>query len=86
VATGGTPAHVLVVDYALRPVLASLAPSSITPGWFVLADHVTLVEGGEVLIDEVAHRPLREVTAVFLDTVAGRSLVAAGAEPREAVA
>ena len=86
VATGGTPAHVLVVDYALRPVLASLAPSSITPGWFVLADHVTLVEGGEVLIDEVAHRPLREVTAVVLDTVAGRSLVAAGAEPREAVA
>ena len=86
VATGGTPAHVLVVDYALRPVLASLAPSSITPGWFVLADHVTLVDGGEVLIDEVAHRPLREVTAVFLDTVAGRSLVAAGAEPREAVA
>ena len=86
VATGGTPAHVLVVDYALRPVLASLAPSSITPGWFVLADHITLVEGGDVVIDEAAHRPLREVTAVFLDTVAGRSLVAAGAEPREAVA
>jgi FMN reductase len=86
VATGGTPAHVLVVDYALRPVLASLAPSSITPGWFVLADHVTLVEGGEVLLDEAAQRPLREVTAVFLDTVAGRLLVAAGAEPREAVA
>jgi voltage-gated potassium channel Kch len=34
----------------------------------------------------VAGRPLREVTAVFLDTVAGRSLLAAGAEPREAVA
>ena len=84
VATGGTPAHVLVVDYALRPVLASLAPSSITPGWFVLADHVTLVEGGEVLIDEVAHRPLREVTAVFLDTIAARSLLAAGVAPREA--
>ena len=85
-ATGGTPAHVLVVDYALRPVLASLAPSAITPGWFVLADHIAVVEGGEVVIDEVAGRPLREVTAVFLDTVAGRSLLAAGAEPREAVA
>ncbi|WP_372430482.1 NAD(P)H-dependent oxidoreductase [Janibacter melonis] len=31
VATGGSPAHVLSVDYALRPVLASLAPSAITP-------------------------------------------------------
>ena len=86
VATGGTSAHVLVVDYALRPVLASLSPSAITPGWFVLAEHVTLVEGGEVLLDEAAQQPLREVTAVFLDTVAGRSLVNAGAERREAVA
>jgi FMN reductase len=85
-ATGGTAAHVLVVDYALRPVLASLAPSSITPGWFVLAEHVTLLDGGEVLLDEAAQRPLREVTAVFLDTVAGRSLVAASADRREAVA
>lgn len=86
VATGGTSAHVLVVDYALRPVLASLSPSAITPGWFVLSEHVTLLEGGDVLLDEAAQRPLREVTAVFLDTVAGRSLVNAGAERREAVA
>jgi len=86
VATGGTPAHVLVVDYALRPVLASLAPSSITPGWFVLADHVLVGDGGEVLLDEAAGRPLREVTEVFLDAVAGRSLVAATTEPGKAVA
>jgi FMN reductase len=86
VATGGTSAHVLVVDYALRPVLASLGPSSITPGWFVLADHVTLLDSGEVRLDEAASGPLREVTSVFLDAVAGRSLVAAGTASREAVA
>ena len=86
VATGGTPAHVLVVDYALRPVLASLAPSSITPGWFVLADHVTLHGEGEVVLADAAQQPLRDVTAIFLDTVAGSSLVAAGTQPREAVA
>jgi FMN reductase len=86
VATGGTPAHVLVVDYALRPVLASLAPSSITPGWFVLADHVTVHEDGEVVLADAALKPLREVTSVFLDTIAGRSLVAAGNVQREAVA
>lgn len=86
VATGGTPAHVLVVDYALRPVLASLAPSSITPGWFVLADQVTFHEGGEPVVADAALQPLREVTSVFLDTVAGRSLVAAGDAHREAVA
>ena len=86
VATGGTPSHVLVVDYALRPVLASLAPSSITPGWFVLADHVRLLDDGEAQLDEAALRPLRDVTAVFLDTVAGRSLIAARSVRTEAVA
>ncbi len=77
IATGGSPAHVLAVDYALRPVLASLAPSAITPGWFVLASEVTRHDGGEVSIAESAAGPLAEVTRVFLDAVAGRSLVAA---------
>ncbi|WP_030897391.1 NADPH-dependent FMN reductase, partial [Streptomyces sp. NRRL S-474] len=31
-ATGGTTAHVLAIDYALRPVLASMGPAHITPG------------------------------------------------------
>ena len=29
--TGGTPAHVLAIDYALRPVLNSLDPLHIVP-------------------------------------------------------
>lgn len=86
IATGGTPAHVLAVDYALRPVLASLAPSSITQGWFVLAEHVSIAAGGEVVLSDLASRPLREVTTVFLDAVAGRSLLAASVQQREAVA
>lgn len=35
-ATGGSTAHVLAIDYALRSVLASMGPAHITPGWFVL--------------------------------------------------
>lgn len=80
IATGGSPAHVLAVDYALRPVLASLAPSAITPGWFVLASEITRHEGGEVTIAESAAGPLGEVTRVFLETIAGQSLLAAAAE------
>ncbi|HET7398556.1 MAG TPA: NADPH-dependent FMN reductase [Intrasporangium sp.] len=86
VATGGTLAHVLAVDYALRPVLASLAPSAIAPGWFVLADHVTFFDHGEVVLAEVAQRPVHQVTSAFLDIVAGYALVAAGYQRREAVA
>ncbi|HKG50324.1 MAG TPA: NADPH-dependent FMN reductase [Actinomycetales bacterium] len=84
-ATGGSSAHVLAVDYALRPVLASLAASSITPGWFVLASQVNVFDDGEVLLDESAAGPLKEVADVFLDVVAGRSLLKL-ATVREAVA
>jgi FMN reductase len=35
-ATGGTPAHVLAIDYALRPVLTSLGAGHVGQGWFVL--------------------------------------------------
>ena len=35
-ATGGTPAHVLAIDYALRPVLTSLGAAHVGQGWFVL--------------------------------------------------
>ncbi|MDQ1539010.1 MAG: reductase [Actinomycetota bacterium] len=84
-ATGGSLAHVLAVDYALRPVLASLEASAITPGWFVLSSQVEVFANGEVLLDEAAAAPLREVTRVFLDTVDGRTLLA-GANTRAAVA
>lgn len=46
-ATGGSPAHALVVDYALRPVLSSMGALHILPGWFVLDRHIT-VESAEV--------------------------------------
>ena len=35
-ATGGTVAHVLAIDYALRPVLAALAAAHVTSGLFLL--------------------------------------------------
>ncbi len=40
-ATGGTPAHVLAIDYALRPVLLSLGAQHVVAGLFV---HDKLIE------------------------------------------
>jgi FMN reductase len=34
--TGGSPAHVLALDYALRPVLVALGAAHVSQGWFVL--------------------------------------------------
>jgi len=38
--TGGTPAHVLALDYALRPVLTSLGADHVAQGWFVHERHI----------------------------------------------
>ncbi|MEV6410486.1 NADPH-dependent FMN reductase [Kribbella sp. NPDC051718] len=70
-ATGGSPAHVLVIDYALRPVLTSLGAGSIGQGWFVLSSHIRLYDGGGLLLDPEASVPLYQVTEAFLSTVEG---------------
>jgi len=41
-ATGGSLAHVLVLDYALRPVLASLGSPHIVQGHFLVDESITL--------------------------------------------
>ena len=71
VATGGSAAHVLAVDYALRPVLVSLGAEHVTQGWFVLASDVQVFPAdGGVLLSESASRALHQVTESFLTHVA----------------
>jgi SsuE family FMN reductase len=77
-ATGGTPAHVLVIDYALRPVLTSLGAGAIGQGWFVLSSHIHLYDGGGVLLDQAASVPLYQVTEAFLATVEGEQVIESG--------
>ncbi|MDB4987321.1 MAG: ssuE [Myxococcaceae bacterium] len=64
--TGGTLAHVLALDYAVRPMLQSLDPKLIVGGLFVLDKAITLSEAGVELDPEVAAR-LETVTQTFID-------------------
>jgi FMN reductase len=70
-ATGGTPAHVLAIDYALRPVLTSLGASHLAQGWFVLDR--SLVDGR---LDEAAAGLLQPIVQAFSE-VLGRQPVSA---------
>ena len=45
-ATGGSPHHMLALDYALRPVLQSLGAKSILPGIYATDSQVTLAPEG----------------------------------------
>lgn len=56
-ATGGSPHHMLALDYALRPVLQSLSARHILPGVYVTDAQVSLLpEGAHQLAAEVANR------------------------------
>jgi FMN reductase len=71
-ATGGSTAHVLAIDYGLRPVLASMGPAHITPGWFVLDKHIHVREDGGVVVEPAAQEALERVADQFSAALDGR--------------
>ncbi|MET8703570.1 NADPH-dependent FMN reductase [Kitasatospora sp. NPDC058032] len=76
-ATGGSTAHVLAVDYALRPVLSSMGADHITQGWFVLDRHITVREDGATVIEretDVLLRPVVDGFAAALERRAAPAL------------
>ncbi|MFG2222773.1 NADPH-dependent FMN reductase [Streptomyces sp. NPDC048644] len=75
-ATGGSPAHVLAVDYALRPVLTSLG-ADVAQGWFVLDRHITAADDGTVSLTPDADAGLAPVVARWRDALAKPQRLAA---------
>jgi FMN reductase len=65
-ATGGTVAHVLAIDYALRPVLSSLDPLHVVNGLFVLDKQITVLDTGEVELTPDVDQRLGEVLEQFV--------------------
>ncbi|MEU6732843.1 NADPH-dependent FMN reductase [Streptomyces physcomitrii] len=57
-ATGGSPAHVLAVDYALRPVLSSMGALHIVPGWFVIDRDIEARPDGRTVLAPAAEQAL----------------------------
>jgi FMN reductase len=56
-ATGGSPHHMLALDYALRPVLQSLNAKNILPGIYATdAQVVAMPEGGYQVADDIGAR------------------------------
>lgn len=67
-ATGGSPNHMLALDYALRPVLQSLAARQILPGIYATDTQVTLTpEGAHHLGADVTARLDEAVQTLIVD-------------------
>ncbi|MEU9376742.1 NADPH-dependent FMN reductase [Streptomyces sp. NPDC048255] len=71
-ATGGSLAHVLTIDYALRPVLAALGARHVTAGRFVLDSSVERGSGPDRLRPE-AELDLFQAVDEFADALLGRT-------------
>ncbi|GGX34975.1 NADPH-dependent FMN reductase [Streptomyces lomondensis] len=64
-ATGGSIAHVLAIDYALRPVLTSMGAAHTVPGWFTLDKDITVHDDGSLSIAPAAAEALTQVVDQF---------------------
>lgn len=64
-ATGGTTAHVLALDYALRPVLNSMGADHIVQGWFTLDKDITIAPDGTVSVAPGSAEALGRVVDQF---------------------
>jgi FMN reductase len=73
-ATGGSPHHMLALDYALRPVLQSLGARSTLPGIYATDQSLPrLPEGGYGLAADIARR-VDEAAALLADELRRASL------------
>lgn len=77
-ATGGTTAHVLAIDYALRPVLNSMGAAHIVQGWFTLDKDITVHEDGTLSVAPLTEEALTQVVDQF-STALGRTPLLAAA-------
>ncbi|MEU9479369.1 NADPH-dependent FMN reductase [Streptomyces sp. NPDC048191] len=64
-ATGGSAAHVLAIDYALRPVLNSMGAAHIVQGWFTLDKDIAVGEDGSLTVAPAAAEALGHVVDQF---------------------
>ena len=65
-ATGGSVAHVLAIDYALRPVLSSLDPLHVVNGLFILDKQITVQDSGDIQLETEVDERLNSVIDQFL--------------------
>ena len=81
-ATGGSPHHMLALDYALRPVLQSLGAKHILPGIYATDSQVTLSpEGSYDVHSDVAVRLDDAVNLIITETLRPAPPLAGRFEP-----
>jgi len=80
-ATGGSIAHTLALDYALRPVLTALGAIQVLPGIYAAEQQVRWSEDGGLDLDADLRNRLREGTERLADSLPEPTLILPAAPP-----
>ncbi|MFE9680926.1 NADPH-dependent FMN reductase [Streptomyces sp. NPDC006285] len=78
-ATGGSTAHVLAIDYALRPVLSSMGAAHIVQGWFTLDKDLAVGVDGTLTVAPGPAEALAQVVDQFSEALGSRAVRPAAA-------
>jgi FMN reductase len=78
IATGGTIAHLLAIDYALKPVLSELKARHILGGVYAVDKQIQLQADGTVQIEEEIDQRLKHSLHDFVEAVNLRQSAANG--------
>lgn len=76
IATGGTIAHLLTIDYALKPVLSALGAQHILSGVYAVDKQIQWQEAGGVQLDEELDQRLQQSVHDLINAI----------QPNEAIA
>lgn len=68
-ATGGSAAHTLILDYALRPVLASLAPKQVLDSVYAVDSQVVWSEENGLTLDSSVEQRIRDGVRNLVDSI-----------------
>jgi FMN reductase len=74
IASGGSPGHLLAIDYAIKPVLSTLGASDVLQGVYVVDQHLRFENGQPVIAEDVRQR-LDESLAQFVANLEIRATV-----------
>ena len=71
IATGGSLAHLLAIEYSLKPVLAALGAKIIRGGVFLIDAQIARTADGDLRLEESAERRLYDAAHDFADHLPG---------------
>jgi FMN reductase len=83
IATGGTIAHLLAIDYALKPVLSELKARHILGGVYAVDKQIQLQPDGNVQVDEEIDQRLKHSLRDFVEAVNAHQRITPGKIPAE---